>query len=158
MNWCHRYRHVPTATFLPQRKLTAGFVSIYTNIIIVFGLFHLTSIRPISIPTLNIQVSKEGEFFTVETEVARMSELVRGMLDGKKRERHAVYDVGVDVYEWPHYSFHFYYIRNRSSHMERDTCHFSLESFLILSYTPPPSSSTFPYPNRSLSVLSHRGL
>ena len=57
------------------------------NIIIVFGLFHLTPTRHISIPTLNIQVSKEGEFFTVETEVARMSELVRGMLDGEKRQR-----------------------------------------------------------------------
>ena len=31
------------------------------------------------------QVSKEGENFTVETEVARMSELVRAMLDGEMK-------------------------------------------------------------------------
>jgi hypothetical protein len=29
-----------------------------------------------------LQVSKEGETFTVDIDVARMSELVRGMLEG----------------------------------------------------------------------------
>ena len=36
----------------------------------------------------NLQVSKEGDDFPVDIEVARMSELVKGMLDGESRKCH----------------------------------------------------------------------
>jgi hypothetical protein len=38
-------------------------------------------------------VSKEGDAFTVNIEVARMSELVKGMLEGELRQTLGVYYV-----------------------------------------------------------------